>query len=82
MGPGYFPILLGTVLALLGVDPGGALARHRRRAPSTRLHLVPLGIITLGVVLFGVLLEPLGLVIVAGRRDVGVGAGEPGIAAA
>jgi hypothetical protein len=62
MGPGYFPILLGTVLAGLGlilvvrsfVTEGEKL---------TRLHLVPLAIMTLGVCLFGVFIERLGLVI-------------------
>ena len=62
MGPGYFPILLGTVLAGLGlilvvrsfVTEGEKL---------TRLHLVPLAIMTLGVCLFGVFIERLGLVV-------------------
>ncbi len=62
MGPGYFPILLGTVLGGLGlilvvrsfVSEGERL---------TRLHLVPLAIMTLGVCLFGVFIERLGLVI-------------------
>jgi hypothetical protein len=62
MGPGYFPILLATVLGGLGlvlvarsfVITGDGL---------TRLHLLPLAIIALGVCLFGVFIERLGLVI-------------------
>jgi hypothetical protein len=61
MGPGYFPILLGSVLALLGV-----ILIVRSLAvdgqPVGRLHLLPLAVITLGVVLFGVLLQWIGLV--------------------
>ena len=62
MGPGYFPMLLGGVLALLGlVLVVRSLAIDGE--PVGRLHLVPLGIIGLAVCLFGILLAPLGLVI-------------------
>ena len=62
MGPGYFPILLGIVLALLGVIlVARSLAIEGKRVGQ--LHLWPLGVITLGVVLFGILLQPLGLVV-------------------
>ena len=62
MGPGYFPMLLGGVLALLGVILiGRSLVIDGERIG--RLHLFPLGVIAFGVCLFGVLLEPLGLVI-------------------
>ena len=62
MGPGYFPILLGTVLGGLGLIlvVRSFLADGER---LTRLHLVPLAIMTLGVCLFGVFIERLGLVI-------------------
>ena len=62
MGPGYFPMLLGGVLALLGlvlvvrslVIEGEAVGR---------LHLVPLGIIAASICLFGLAIERLGLVV-------------------
>jgi hypothetical protein len=62
MGPGYFPVLLGGVLALLGlvlvvrslVVEGEAVGR---------LHLVPLFVIAASVCLFGFTIERLGLVI-------------------
>ena len=62
MGPGYFPVMLGSVLALIGlilvvrsfVIDGDAI---------TRIQILPLGIIAAAVVLFGVLLQPLGLVL-------------------
>ena len=39
MGPGYFPMLLGGVLGVLGLDPGGAIAGDRGRDVG-RLRLV------------------------------------------
>jgi len=62
MGPGYFPVMLGSVLALIGlilvvrsfVIDGEAI---------TRIQIVPLAIIAAAVVAFGVLLQPLGLVL-------------------
>ncbi len=62
MGPGYFPMLLGAALALIG---GILVARSLFVAgePVGRIHILPLAIITVGVALFGAMLEPLGLVI-------------------
>ena len=62
MGPGYFPILLGSVLALIGVILVGRSFAIEGESVG-RLHLMPLGTIALGVVLFGILIVPLGLVI-------------------
>jgi hypothetical protein len=62
MGPGYFPMLLGAVLAGLGL----ILVVRSFLADGeglTRLHLRPLAIIALGVCLFGAFIERLGLVI-------------------
>jgi Tripartite tricarboxylate transporter TctB family len=62
MGPGYFPLLLGGVLALLGI-----ILVVRSLAidgePSGRLNLVPLSVIAAGVVLFGLSIERLGLIV-------------------
>jgi hypothetical protein len=62
MGPGYFPILLATVLGGLGLV---LVVRSFVIASDglSRLHLLPLAIIALGVCLFGVFIERLGLVI-------------------
>ena len=62
MGPGYFPVMLGSVLALIGlilvvrsfVIDGDAI---------TRIQILPLAIIAAAVVLFGLLLQPIGLVL-------------------
>jgi len=62
MGPGYFPLLLGGTLALLGLI---LIARSvvLDGEPLPALHVVPLAVIAVAVCLFGVLIEPLGLVI-------------------
>ncbi|MCC6776434.1 MAG: tripartite tricarboxylate transporter TctB family protein [Hyphomicrobiales bacterium] len=62
MGPGYFPLLLGAVLALLGaVLVGRSLVLTGEPLPSLRLR--PLIVIAAAVCLFGALIEPLGLVV-------------------
>jgi hypothetical protein len=62
MGPGYFPILLATVLGGLGLV---LVVRSLVIAGDglSRLHVLPLAIIALGVCLFGLFIERLGLVI-------------------
>jgi hypothetical protein len=62
MGPGYFPMLLGGVLAAIG-----AILIVRSFFVSgeriTPVHIVPLAAIVLAVALFGALLQSLGLVL-------------------
>jgi hypothetical protein len=62
MGPAYFPVLLGFVLAGLG-----AVLVVRSFAIDgeelSGLHLLPLGIIILAVCLFALSIETLGLVV-------------------
>jgi hypothetical protein len=62
MGPGYFPLLLGGVLAGLGAI---LIARSITVSgePVARLHLLPLAIVVAAVCLFGAMIEPLGLVL-------------------
>jgi hypothetical protein len=62
MGPGYFPLLLGGVLAVLGVV---LIARSLvlEGEPLPRFHVISLAIIAIAVCLFGALIEPLGLVV-------------------
>jgi hypothetical protein len=62
MGPGYFPLLLGGVLALLGIV---LIARSivLDGEPLPRFHILPLAVIAVAVCLFGALIEPFGLVI-------------------
>jgi len=62
MGPGYFPMLLGAALGLLGVI---LVARSLVIEGETigRLRLMPLIVIALGVCLFGIAIERLGLLV-------------------
>ena len=62
MGPGYFPLVLGGLLAGLGaVLIGRSLVLSGE--PVARFHVLPLAIIAAAICLFGVLIEPLGLVL-------------------
>ena len=60
IGPGYFPIILGAVLALLG----GAIAIKGltlSQEPVEGLAVRPLIMVTAAVVAFGLLMRPFGL---------------------
>jgi hypothetical protein len=61
MGPGYFPAVLGGMLAVLG---GIVLSSSLAVAgpPIEKFHLRPLLFISIGCVLYGYLMKPLGLV--------------------
>jgi Tripartite tricarboxylate transporter TctB family len=62
MGPGYFPLLLGIVLALIGailVARSFAIAGE----PVGKIGIFPLSIVALAVCLFALSIEPLGVVI-------------------
>ena len=62
MGAGYFPLLLGIVLAAMGAI---LIARSVvvDDEPISPFNILPLVIITTAVCLFGLLIEPLGLVV-------------------
>jgi hypothetical protein len=63
MGPGYFPTVLGGLLAVLGlVIAIKGLAREAPRGDIERFHFGPLAIVLGAVLLFGLLLRPAGLV--------------------
>ncbi len=62
MGPAYFPVLLGGLLAILGlIVLLGSLAAEG--PPVPQFHFRPLIFITVGVVLYGYLMKPLGLIL-------------------
>ncbi len=64
MGPGYFPFLLGLVLAVLGVLVLiGSLSSKGEEDHLARWDLKTLLWILGSVVLFGLLLKPLGMVL-------------------
>ena len=77
MGPGYFPLLLGGVLAGLG-----AILIVRSIAVDgeslARFHLLPLAVVVVAVCLFGAMIEPLGLVLsLAALTVLSAAAGRP-----
>lgn len=62
MGPGYFPVALGVLLAALGVSIA-VPAWFRASTPGDAVRWKVLAIIIGSVVLFALTLEPLGLVL-------------------
>lgn len=62
MGPGYFPIMLGSCLALLGaITVGKSFVADGE--PMEPLNLLPIITIVAAVFLFGLAIERLGLII-------------------
>jgi hypothetical protein len=77
MGPGYFPLLLGGVLAGLGAI---LIARSMVITSESvaRFHVLPLTIVVAAVCLFGAMIEPLGLVLsLAALTVLSAAAGRP-----
>lgn len=61
MGPAFFPVVLGILLALIGA--AGVLRSFFRTGPSLdKLHFKPLALVLAAVVLFGYLMRGAGLV--------------------
>ena len=62
MGPAYFPVLLGGLLAFLAlIILAGSLTLEGPPVPA--FHFRPLIFITVGIVLYGYLMKPLGLIL-------------------
>src|SRR3546814_4530294 len=64
IGPGFFPVAIGCVIALIGaliIVP--ELLTGNKTEPVELVHLRPLVVITLAVMAFGLLIRPMGLVI-------------------
>ena len=65
MGPGYFPAVLGGLLAVLGIAV--LLSGLTIKGPAVpQFHFRPVIFITIGTVLYGYLMKPLGLIITTG----------------
>ena len=60
MGPAFFPVVLGCLLAVIGTA-GVLRSFFRHGEPMEKLHLKPLALVTVAVVLFGVLMRGAGL---------------------
>ena len=62
MGPGYFPVMLGGLMCVLGlIVLLGSLTL--KGPPVPQFHYRPLLFISIGVVLYGYLMKPLGLML-------------------
>lgn len=61
MGPAFFPVVLGILLAVIGAA-GVLRSFFRHGEPMETLHLKPLALVTVAVVLFGILMRGAGLV--------------------
>ena len=64
MGPGFFPAMLGGLLAVLGLTLS-IPALVRDGDPFPRLHLRPLLTVLIGIIIFALTLQPLGFVLSA-----------------
>lgn len=63
MGPGYFPLILGIVLALIGLTLAIRAFIHNRPDTIPRLYVRPVVAVTVAIVAFGFVLDRAGLVI-------------------
>src|SRR3546814_8096869 len=64
MGPGFFPVAIGCVIALIGaLSIVQELLTGNKTEPVALVHLRPLVVITHAVMAFGLLIRPMGLVI-------------------
>ena len=64
MGPAFFPMVLGVLLAVLGVIVGlTGMAGETRDGKVEKFHFDAVGWVLGAVVLFGLLLRPAGLII-------------------
>lgn len=61
MGPAFFPVALGIMLAAIGAA-GVLRSFFRHGEPMEKLHLRPLALVLLAVILFGILMRGAGLV--------------------
>ena len=62
MGPGYFPVLLGGILIVLGAVIGGRALRSCEAVALPPFRLRPLLLVTLSILVFALLVERFGLV--------------------
>ncbi len=76
MGPGFFPTILGGILAALGLSLT-IPALVRNGDPLPRLGLRPMLAILAGIVVFALLLTPLGFVIASAALILIAGLAEP-----
>lgn len=62
MGPGYFPVILGGLLVLVGVGITANSLWRRKCEPIPSLYLRPVAALALSILAFAVLIDRLGLI--------------------
>jgi len=62
MGPGYFPVILGSLLVLIGVGISAKSLWRRKFTPMPPMYLRPVVALLLSILAFGVLIDRLGLI--------------------
>jgi len=62
MGPGYFPVVLGIVLCLMGLALSGKALWRRRPETISRLYMRPLLSLSLSILAFAALIDNVGLI--------------------
>lgn len=62
MGPGYFPVILGSLLVVVGVLITGKSLWRRRYEPIPSLYLRPVAALTVSILAFAALIDRLGLI--------------------
>jgi MFS family permease len=64
MGPGFFPFMLGAILALLGLAIVVTSLRDKNKGPGVeKLHWGPMFWVLMPIVVFGFLLKILGMIV-------------------
>lgn len=62
MGPGYFPIVLGCVLCLMGLALSGKAFLRQHPQPISRIYLRPLLSLSASILAFAALIDNVGLI--------------------
>jgi hypothetical protein len=62
MGPGYFPVVLGVILMVLGAVIGGRALWTGEVKPLPSMPVRPLLLVTLSILIFAAMLERFGLI--------------------
>ena len=63
MGPGYFPVVVAAIVALLGLISVATSLQRGGNARQADWHVIPLLCVLAGIVAFGLLVERAGLVL-------------------
>ena len=62
MGPGYFPVVLGAILCVMGLALAGKALWRQRPQQVSRLYLRPLLALTSSILAFAALIDRVGLI--------------------